>query len=65
MRQYGKKKETEMTWSASAVRRVLIAWPRRRPQRPARRRSRRSPNWDTFFADPNVVEDDYSRMRRI
>jgi hypothetical protein len=52
-----------MAWSASVVRRALIPWPRRRPK-PARRRAQRSPYRDTYFADPNVVEDDYWRMRR-
>jgi len=52
-----------MAWSASVVRRALIPWPRRRPQRAARRRSQRSTYWDPYFADPNVVEDDYWRMR--
>lgn len=53
-----------MAWSASVVRRAMIPWPWRRPQQPARRRARRSPYWDAHFADPNVVEDDYWRMRR-
>lgn len=55
-----------MAWSAVAVRRALIPWPRRRPQQPApaRRRGQRSAYWDEYFADPNVVEDDYWRMRR-
>jgi hypothetical protein len=54
-----------MVWSASVVRRVLIAWPRRRPQQPARCRDPRAPYRDAYFADPNVVEDDYQRMRRL
>jgi hypothetical protein len=53
-----------MVWSASAVRRVLIAWPLRRPQPAARRRGARAPYRDVYFADPYVVEDDYQRMRR-
>jgi hypothetical protein len=53
-----------MAWSALVVRRALIVWPRRRSQ-PARRRGQRSPYRDVYFADPNVVEDDYWRMRRI
>jgi hypothetical protein len=53
-----------MAWSASVVRRAVIPWPRRHPPQPARRRARRSPYWDAHFADPNVVEDDYWRMRR-
>jgi len=52
-----------MAWPASVVRRAVISWPRRRP-RPARRRGQRSLYRDAYFADPNVVEDDYWRMRR-
>jgi hypothetical protein len=40
---------------------------RRLPARPRRRggaiRSRRRTYADSFFADPNAVEDDYRRMR--
>ena len=53
-----------MAWSASVVRRAMNPWPRRHPQRPARRRAWRSPYWDAYFADPNVVENDYWRMQR-
>jgi hypothetical protein len=53
-----------MAWSTTEVRRALTPRPRRRPQKPARRRGQRSPHWDAYFADPNVVEDDYWRMRR-
>jgi len=53
-----------MVWSVSEVRRVLVARPRRRPRRPARRRGPRAPYRDAYFADPGVVEDDYYRMRR-
>jgi hypothetical protein len=53
-----------MVWSAAVVRRALIAWPRRRPPQPVQRRVRRRQYWDAYFADPNVVEDDYWRMRR-
>lgn len=53
-----------MAWSASVVRRALMTWPWDRPRRRARRRAKRSPYWDAYFADPNVVEDDYWRMRR-
>jgi len=53
-----------MTLSASVVRRALILWPRRQPLQPARRRTHRRPYRDEYFADPNVVEDDYWRMKR-
>lgn len=53
-----------MAWSASVVRRALITWPWDRPWRRTRRRDKRGPYWDAYFADPNVVEDDYWRMRR-
>jgi hypothetical protein len=52
-----------MAWSAAVVRRAIVPWPRRLPRQPARGRARRSPYWDAYFADPNVVEDDYRRMR--
>jgi len=52
-----------MAWSASVVRRALIPRPRRR-QQPARLRDQRNPYRDVHFADPNVVENDYWRMRR-
>jgi hypothetical protein len=52
-----------MTWSVSVMRRVLVAWPRRRTP-PARPRVPRSPYRDVFFANPDVVENDYQRLRR-
>ena len=56
-----------MTWSASGTRRVLVvwplAWPRRRP-RPLRPRPL-GPYRDAYFANPDVVEDDYQRLRRL
>ena len=51
-----------MTWSIAVARRVLFSWPRRRP-RPCKQRQPRLYR-DAFFADPNVVEDDYLRLRR-
>jgi hypothetical protein len=53
-----------MAWSAPMKRRVLVAWPRRRPRRPARRRLPRSPYRDAYFANPDEVENDYLRLRR-
>ncbi len=49
-----------MSWSASLLYRVLIAWPRRHAKRP---RSPVAPYRDVLFADPAAVEDDYWRMR--
>jgi hypothetical protein len=53
-----------MAWSASMKRRVLVAWPRRRPRLPARPRDRRSPYRDVYFANHEDVENDYLRLRR-
>jgi hypothetical protein len=53
-----------MAWSASMKRRVLVAWPRRRPRRPARPHGPRSPYRDAYFANPDEVENDYLRLRR-
>lgn len=54
-----------MTWSASGTRRVLVAWPLAWPRRRLRPLAQpRDPYRDAYFADPNVVEDDYQRLRR-
>jgi len=53
-----------MTWSIAVARRVLVGWPRRRPRPQPRKQRQSGPYRDAFFADPNVVEDDYLRLRR-
>jgi hypothetical protein len=53
-----------MVWSVSVMRRVLVSWPRRRRAPRARPRVQRSPYRDVFFTNPDVVENDYQRLRR-